>query len=148
MNSFVRKGVQWFFVREFRKQLNSAVLTSGQQKLKKWPTHKSDPSQSQQKTLAVQYGMERVLDSHWLWAVIIDCNCKEVLINPIVHSGTRYYSSWNPGHMTIYMWILINIISDRYKYWSVILLPYMLWCKLRTLYVAGLQRKKKIWALS
>jgi hypothetical protein len=27
--------------------------------------------------------MERIVDSHWLWAVIIDCNCKEVPINPL-----------------------------------------------------------------
>jgi hypothetical protein len=27
--------------------------------------------------------MERVLGSHWLWAVIIDCNCNSVSINPI-----------------------------------------------------------------
>jgi hypothetical protein len=35
----------------------------------------------QEKTLVVQQGMKRVVDSHWLWAVIIDCNCKEVPIN-------------------------------------------------------------------
>jgi hypothetical protein len=34
------------FAREFRRHFNSSVLTSGQRKLKKWPTHKSEPSQS------------------------------------------------------------------------------------------------------
>jgi hypothetical protein len=35
----------------------------------------------EEKTLVIQQGMERVVDSHWLWAVITDCNCKELLIN-------------------------------------------------------------------
>jgi hypothetical protein len=34
-----------------------------------------------------------VLDGHWLWTVIIVCNCKEVPINPIIQSTTHYYQS-------------------------------------------------------
>jgi hypothetical protein len=40
--------------------------------------------------------MERVLDSHWVWAVIIGCNCKEAPINPIFESRTRYYVTQTP----------------------------------------------------
>jgi hypothetical protein len=36
--------------------------------------------------------MERVVDSHWLWAVIIDCNCKEVPINPVESRSHCYLS--------------------------------------------------------
>jgi hypothetical protein len=34
--------------------------------------------------------------SLWLWAVIIDCNCKEVPINAIIQSRNRYYDSRKP----------------------------------------------------
>jgi hypothetical protein len=47
--------------------------------------------------LVGQQGMKGVLYSHWLWAVIIDFNCKEVPVNPIIQSRTRYYSS--PKHL-------------------------------------------------
>jgi hypothetical protein len=30
---------------------------------------------AEEMTLVVQQGMERVVSSHWLWAVIIGCNC-------------------------------------------------------------------------
>jgi hypothetical protein len=46
--------------------------------------------QVEEKTLVVQYGMEQVLDSHRLWAVITDCNCKGNVINPIIQPRTRY----------------------------------------------------------
>jgi hypothetical protein len=36
------------------------------------------------------------LDGHWLWAVIIGCNCKEVPINTIIETGTHCYSSRQP----------------------------------------------------
>jgi hypothetical protein len=31
----------------------------------------------EEKTLEVQSGVERVLGSHWLWPVVIGCNCKK-----------------------------------------------------------------------
>jgi hypothetical protein len=46
--------------------------------------------------------MDRVLSSHWLWAVIIDFNCKDVPVNPIIQSRNRYYYSRNPGYVTIH----------------------------------------------
>jgi hypothetical protein len=50
----IRKWINRSVTREFRRQFSSwvfscGVLTSGQQKLKKWPTRKSEPSQSQWK---------------------------------------------------------------------------------------------------
>jgi hypothetical protein len=43
-----------------------------------------------------------VLESHWLWALITGCNCKEVPINRI---RARYYSSRNPRPVTVYVLI-------------------------------------------
>jgi hypothetical protein len=83
--------------REFRISLFSrGVIASGQRKLRKWPIRKSEPSQSRRREgprVPVRIGASL---SHWLWAHIIECNCKEVPINPIIQSRTRYYSSRKP----------------------------------------------------
>jgi hypothetical protein len=41
------------------------------------------------------------LGRHWLWAVLIDCNCKEVPINPIIQSRTCYIRHAAPSDVTI-----------------------------------------------
>jgi hypothetical protein len=68
----------------------------------------------EEKTLVVQQGMERVVDIHWLWAVIIDCNYKEVPINPIIESRTHYYSSRNPEYVII--WLCLLVLSNNIKF--------------------------------
>jgi hypothetical protein len=49
--------------------------------------------------------VERVLGSHLLWAVVIDCDYewlyKNLFINPTIQSKTRYYSSRSHKHVTI-----------------------------------------------
>jgi hypothetical protein len=56
--------------------------------------------------------MERDLGGQdWLWAVIIDCNCNEVPINPIIQSRTRY-SSRSPGHLIILKRIVKNLVME------------------------------------
>jgi hypothetical protein len=42
----------------------------------------------EEKTLAGQHGLERVLGSHGL--CVSCCNCKDVPINPITESRTHY----------------------------------------------------------
>jgi hypothetical protein len=50
----------------------------------------------EEKTLAVV-----ARGSHWLWAVIIDYNCKEAPINPIIQSRTHYYYLREPRYVQI-----------------------------------------------
>jgi hypothetical protein len=45
--------------------------------------------------------MERVLGSHWLWAVVICFNFNRSANKSNHPSRTRYYSSLNSGHVTI-----------------------------------------------
>jgi hypothetical protein len=66
--------------------------------------------------------MEKVLDNHWLWAVIIDCNCKGVTINPIIQSRnplllvTQTPNMWQYFHScTKFRHLLINKMNGRHK---------------------------------
>jgi hypothetical protein len=62
----------------------------------KWVIRKSGPSQSQQKTRG-EGSRSGPASSHWLWAVVIDCDYerlyKKALINSIIQSKTHYYWS-------------------------------------------------------
>jgi hypothetical protein len=48
--------------------------------------------------------MERVLDSHWLLAFIVDCNCKQVPVNPVIQSKPRYFRHADTSYVTIWAW--------------------------------------------
>jgi hypothetical protein len=69
----------------------------------------------EKKTLVVQWGRERVRDSHWWWAVIIGCNCnlsdnksKHPIQNPLLFvTETR-------THDSIYLYSCNVVLSEDY----------------------------------
>jgi hypothetical protein len=65
--------------------------------------------------------MERVLDSHWLWAVIVDCNCNGSANKSINESRTRYIRHANPSYVTILYYITGLLLKRPLKFQSKIL---------------------------
>jgi hypothetical protein len=96
---FRRQFRNWVWV-ELSSMFICGVLTSGQWKLEMWPIRKSVTVG--EKTLVDQWGMERVLCNHRLWAVKIDCKGMCELIQSC-NPGPIIIRHGIPGHMTMIM---------------------------------------------
>jgi hypothetical protein len=109
---------RYSFVKEFRRQFHGSVficgvLTSGQRKLKKRRTCKSEPSQSRRREDTRSPARKEASRRQ---SLIVrchnDCNCKKVPINPIIKSRTHCYQSRNPEYMTVYK-LVMGITLDN-----------------------------------